>query len=623
MSGPLRLDAEADFLQAYTYQGLWQDFHEPPWKQQKWTINNIKAIVVFAVFTTILGLTQGRSWIVWRAFVGMMRPTVSGDREMHLSQTEALQDLVEFVGDLRKGLTTGQLPPWNGKRNTPLFGVAAGLNAVLFLSLGLAIPYFVSEGALSAPIVRSRVTVECLNSTALDFILSSLYEMPKVEAIFQQCLDWSNVGCDDRYLLSDPLVEEVRIEECPFHPSLCLTGHPPIQITHNITPFEVGINSKYKFSVGHRLTCSPLDLNQLMDHEWNRSLITLSNTNPFNATELWPDLTMKLLTHNGPNSEYPDENSGYKIFLEHGLRDLTILAGSESDTSYRKILRPEFIRHDGYPFMVVFRAGHGSEYMYEIDDPLYSAHNHVDGRTISDFEATGLGCVEQYRFCASEATHCTDWGPSGPVRLEVIDFIWDHVKANHFQVHQLLYLFAAIKYWFSIPQYLQMRTAILSTVPLRSQMTTLGLANLITYGDPWAEEVKTWFRKAILSGTLDARRGARFHDLVLPYTIEGLYNEASILCGKILFRNPDYTNIYWVGLWATIGWLMFVLLLSICILNANTIFQVIKSTRKWMRAFWRVVFRGDDVLELSFATASGGEDTRGASARHWLDAASV
>ncbi|KAH6997315.1 hypothetical protein EDB80DRAFT_688666 [Ilyonectria destructans] len=588
------LDSEGYILKNYTYKGLWQDFHEPSWKQRKWTVTTIEAIIIFALFSTFLSLTQGQSWTILRACIQKWRPSVS-DGKKNMSQSDAMVDLAKFMGDLWMWVRVGERPLWDSVSTTPLFGVAVGLNALVFITMGLAIPYAVSEGALGAPLVRTRATHDCLNSTWHDAVKTTFNDFSKDDAIFQQCLELSETRCDNQFFLSEPSIEEERIDDCPFHPSLCLKGHQSIQLTHNnITPFEMGVNSKHAISITHRLTCSPVDLNPFMVHGLTISGITLSN----NKDEFWANHTMVLSTHNGPNDKFPDERSGYIALQNHGLRDITVLpeyfSGSDSYRHPEAIL-PELRREDGHPFLIVYRAGH-EMYRNESDDPLFSAHYFLDydddGVYASDFEATGLGCVEQFRFCALELQHCTDWGPGAIKEIEMIDFLETQDYFNLSHLTELDYLFTQIRNWVSVFEYLAPRTQWFNAVPLRTQYKLYDVTNLgRESGDQWTKEVKTWFDKANLRAIIDARYSARLHTPILWRLVEEPYTETNTLCGKILFRHPDYTNIYWVGFWAAFSGLMLVWVVSTCIAQASTITNSFHCVGQWIRRRGRIVRR--------------------------------
>ncbi|KAH7134630.1 hypothetical protein B0J13DRAFT_528734 [Dactylonectria estremocensis] len=379
--------------------------------------------------------------------------------------------------------------------------------------------------------------------------MSRFYDAPKVDAIFQQCLDWSENGCNDQYSVSEAKIEQLRITKCPFDPSVCLKGHKSAQITHNnITAFEVGINSRLDMSISHRLTCSPLDLSRLMLHGWKGSAMTLSNVNLYNATEIWANFSLGLETLDGPNEEYPDENPGYKAATGEAWRDINVLPSywaSEEPHLRPEYLHPEFRRRDGDAFVVLYRAGRGGIYNTVVDNRC-SRHTTTSRKEMR----TSVRFPREF---------CTGWGPAEVDEVGVSKLITGRLRFDDLQFEQLVYLFLQIKMWFSVYEYLSPRTQFFNMVPVKTRLLSNGITILgANKMDLWVEEVETWFQKAILNGPLHARNSARFHSAGLYRFVEGPYTEANSLCGRILFRHADSTNLYVVGLATTCVWLLFV-----------------------------------------------------------------
>jgi hypothetical protein len=70
-------------------------------------------------------------------------------------------------------LSDGTNPSTNNLLRSLWLGILALVNGILFIAIGTAIQYFNSEGALSAPIVRSIANESCLNAEKYHFIKSS------------------------------------------------------------------------------------------------------------------------------------------------------------------------------------------------------------------------------------------------------------------------------------------------------------------------------------------------------------------------------------------------------------------------------------------------------------------
>jgi len=106
-----------------------------------------------------------------------------------------------------------------------------------------------------------------LSSDRFDYYKIIMRQIPRADAIFQQCLDNPNAGCDDDYNFSDLRIEKRRLPSCPFSENVCLPGVELLEILHyNITAYDVGVNLKFQLSMSHRLTCAPVNLDPFLLH---------------------------------------------------------------------------------------------------------------------------------------------------------------------------------------------------------------------------------------------------------------------------------------------------------------------------------------------------------------------
>lgn len=100
--------------------------------------------------------------------------------------------------------------------------------------------------------------------------------------------------------------------------------------------------------------------------------------------------------------------------------------------------------------------------------------------------------------------------------------------------------------------------------------------------DQWITEVETWFMRRVIEAILYTQYLVRSPESIFSYFSEdklampGAFCKGGTLHGGILFRDPDFTNINWVGFWITI-----VLLTLICITS-----YTIEWIEKRVRATW-------------------------------------
>ena len=262
---------------------------------------------------------------------------------------------------------------------SPWFSVSTILKFVFFVILGVALPWLLSEGALEVPIIRSKFTRGCADSQY--GIGERLSYLPKAESIFHQCLNKLDQGCDSQFHLMRPNISERRLEDCLFSPAICYNDTRGLEMTHwNITPYELGINSKATIWLTHRLTCMPIDIIPfaIISTFRNFSIVTAQDR----PTALPPgapyrSLSQLLQTQNGLNPA-STKSSGLKGAQNHSTPDITLpprfIRGSR-DCPWRNstILNPYLRRRDGRLFLVVYRSGY-MRHNQKIDDPVFSAH---------------------------------------------------------------------------------------------------------------------------------------------------------------------------------------------------------------------------------------------------------
>jgi len=100
----------------------------------------------------------------------------------------------------------------------------------------------------------------------------------------------------------------------------------------------------------------------------------------------------------------------------------------------------------------------------------------------------------------------------------------------------------------------------------------LSIPNFSVADDQWATEVEMWLRKGIANAILHTQNGALFNHIDPEVGFNGNFYEKHSLCNRILFRDADYTNINWIGLWITTASLIFFCLASyfIELIDKNT-----------------------------------------------------
>ena len=273
-----------DELKPYVLKSVWKGYDKSPYQSLKWTLGNFSALLVIACVTSLIALAQSQCWCLLRYIIAQYTksPRLPDDSRpdplLGLSQGQAIISVMPVLSRWTSRLCDKIRKPFRAEsrhtRDTrvldypmesPYFGIASILNISFFLAMGVTIPWWLTEGALGAPIVKSRNTEECLKSNAASHWGDTLGILSRADEIFHLCRDRLNAGCDSAYYLSNPQITKTRSMACPFKGNICLSNTASFEITHwNISAFEMGVNSRSKLLLNRRLTYAPISLNPFL-----------------------------------------------------------------------------------------------------------------------------------------------------------------------------------------------------------------------------------------------------------------------------------------------------------------------------------------------------------------------
>lgn len=263
---------------------------------------------------------------------------------------------------------------------------------------------------------KSRMINECQNPPN-DLWGSALDQRVKIDASFRICKSKSKQACGNENYLQQPQITKRREEFCLFPADICHNGTRSFEITHwNITAREVGLNLKSKVMFNHRLTCTPIHPDPFLNLDKTRDRINVNLIDlrvKDRASEFFlSSFDLPLNTTNRPNF-LSTEDSGYRMWKEHGPKDISTLPKDHSK-SFTEYTRDEFSRDDGASFLVIHRPSK-TEYRLQVDDPFFAAHfkarKGLSGtKYLPDNEATALGCLEQFQYHTPTYNFYTPWG---------------------------------------------------------------------------------------------------------------------------------------------------------------------------------------------------------------------
>jgi hypothetical protein len=385
-----------------------------------------------------------------------------------------------------------------------LLGLLAIANAVAFFIVGIITPLYLT-GNLGTAIVRSKFADNCVGYEDRD--PSKRYTAQLADSFFKRCLlntfDVAPACSEESGVVGNiPQLLVDRETSCPFPGDVCVDGIQPVRVEHQgLSARDFGVNLDRRVLVDHRLTCAPLKTEQFMlpygpGQNWiwfGRNFHDPSYKSNVSAT--WGTF---LTTPNGPNkySNAFSGNPGAITGQPQAVYELNIYPFSvvQAGVASGEDFHPSVRRDDGHVFFTMLRAGR-SLYRAPIDDPFYAAHNNSAGFYIPDYEATALGCVEQFRMCFNDGkkSFCTNMGQSINITLELV--VWgvaEKVLGTGLDSLGLDINFIYNAFFTglgSLTQYFYIRTG--TQVLLTSVFKQGDIVDFVDQKEQWVEEVKS------------------------------------------------------------------------------------------------------------------------------------
>jgi hypothetical protein len=209
-----------------------------------------------------------------------------------------------------------------------------------------------------------------------------------------------------------------------------------------------------------------------------------------------------------------------------------------------------------------------------------------------------MGCVEQFQFCVPQMqfpSFCSKWGAREQNFWETLQYLgqnylnqdlvptletWDDQSGT--TASEMLAFFLYLPRSLAVFDYVGTRIQLYDKVPLIEKTAFNPIQRLVDNKEQWVLEAETWFIKAFLGGIFLVQDAIfwNFKDFE-PGFSEKYIREWS-LCGRVLLRDGNYTNVNWIGFWATTATLTLISLLG------NRIEQIYKigkngfPTQDWL-----------------------------------------
>lgn len=338
----------------------------------------------------LFAVTQSRTWIIIRYIFAKLRSLHLQDNLDDVSQWVATKIWWQHVKKalpfrcLRRSNPTQRNRELLEYNVSPWIGLGAILNTLFFAGGGVIIPWLLADGWLGAPEVRSQQTDRCLDAWAEympENVTSVLSGILLSEATWEACYGEkkSNSYCDPNFASIEGYSLKIGTG-CPFPVPICLRDQPTLTFTRaNMTPHELGINSRLSMTVSHQITCSTISMDPFIyqvpqppSMQPYRGSFTFSIQNPLlinDLSQLNPDLSLNMRTDNslGTGLEMVEKGNGL-------LLSILPVPHFKITRESSNLLHPLLRQPDGQTFVFVFRAGATLQFSARpISDPFFSA----------------------------------------------------------------------------------------------------------------------------------------------------------------------------------------------------------------------------------------------------------
>ena len=386
----------------YVHKFLWKDHSQPFLTAWQLTLTDDEAIGLVGAVSVLLAFTQTRAWSLQRKAVKrIVRPIqLPGDEDKplrYISQGEAVSGLIYYISTGRQ--TSAQIPR-SMTSVSPWFGMVAIVNAVLFLGMGIAVPWLLT-GGLETPIVQSKPWRQCNEFNPPQSAFWGYDAALAASRLWYDC--WFNATgkevretCDRQrgFLMEHPKVHITLDADCPFAPEACHNRTAAIRLEYqNLTFRDFGFNREGYLGYSRRLTCSPLAPERYMySTSGQHSYLALASVD----NRRGQGLRLRFPDGRGPERSWGDGSNRQFHFHTRVFPWWPPISASS--------LHPDFTAPDaldGQQTFFYYSFDQDEAYVPDYD-PIYSTRQTGSEPEFVDYEYRIIGCIEQHSFCYHE-----------------------------------------------------------------------------------------------------------------------------------------------------------------------------------------------------------------------------
>lgn len=615
----------------FVYSGYWRNLTAPVYRQWLWTMTDELALVVLGTLGLTASMASVRLWpILKRGLQPEIQLPGAQDSSQDLAMTQAIQALGAWLSSRRaecaeiwqsrETLTkrtraicavllgsTDRLQPADCVRVSPLYGVCALFNIVVFAVLGVIIPYFLSGGLQGETIVQARKGAHRVRADHLFEATHSEQIRNRVDWDLHNCVMGdgsvsSSTYCTNafegrrRVLRRDLGLDDALFEEDPYRflRAHGLKDQKAYQVSRNLTLQDVGSNVRpLGQSLLHELTCVPVSLDAYitrrggtMESQGPQYELNISSALPDGPWKVYENrpgresflTSISLLTSNGPDSGREAFRAGPSRFQLSGPHLMASFKASIRDTRRQdEVDAPlpwldlkngavDFARHLRYAvqlildgpegplqnFMIVFKlAETRTKSSRMVDDPVFSAHTRVDNDGyVADREFSALGCAEVFKQCTQ--SRCESLPTNRPTVPGRPGDAHGYLRENYVGIAStFIASILAPSYGNISPNYK------FSTWNAQSR-SVYGTDSPSDIGHTWRADIDRRFLRSI-SKVKHAAKWVAERDID-DASFKG--TEQALPPAPTLFTNPDFTTLNLCGLLATFCTCLYLILAS-------------------------------------------------------------
>ncbi|KAF8253313.1 hypothetical protein K440DRAFT_642285 [Wilcoxina mikolae CBS 423.85] len=395
-------------------------------------------IAFTSIIAIVVTLTGTRSWKIVRYTVHQSRPhhiprdAMIREQETNLRVAESdMGTLLQMCGILWRWRHFGELSRDDilkrSRRSTWTVLLLALAHTVLFLSLGILIPIFVSsQNGYPVVLANSNYCTMWVENTGHAKL--ELASNRAARSYYQNCYstDLSLMECN--YLVKQKIALKQRDEKCPFQPQACMNGM-------NATSFDTGplragffgVNSAWGNTMSFRRKTTCVPLNQTL-YTYNLSYDGIDTLSIYNFSTVTRDNAGDWSRNRNLFSIMPS-NHWATIFSQRGY----LIDTCGNSVLDHQNIHPSLARPDADLTILLIQKD-AVVFDETIDDPLFSAHNPItfgnhsgepyQGFT-SDTKVGMIACLDQIEVCNTAAGICLGFLPKlNKDQLDILAYMW-------------------------------------------------------------------------------------------------------------------------------------------------------------------------------------------------------